>query len=230
MTKQICKTCNQEFVIRDEDFIFYEQMKTVPPLFCPDCRMLRRLAFRNERTLYKRTCDLCKESIISIFTDEAPFPVYCHDCWWGDAWNPKDLGMDYDLNKNFFEQYKELQSKIPRLSLILVNSNGSDYTNCAADNKNCYLIFASDADEDCMYGRLIQESKGSVDCAFLYSSELCYECIDTRQCFKCMFSEQCQSSTDLLFCYNMRNSQNCILCTNGRNISNSILNIKCNKI
>jgi len=227
--KKSCKTCGNEFLIREEDLIFYEQVKTVLPQYCPDCRMMRRLAFRNERTLYKRTCDLCKNNIISIYTKDSPFKIYCHDCWWSDKWNPKDLCMDYDLSKSFFEQYKELQLKVPRLSLILINSTNSDYTNCAADNKNCYLIFASDADEDCMYGRLIQESKGSVDCAFLYSSELCYECIDTRQCFKCMFCEECQTSSDLLFCYNMRNSQNCILCTNGRNMSNSILNVKYSK-
>ena len=39
---KICKTCNIEFEIRDADLVFYEQVKTVPPLYCPDCRMARR--------------------------------------------------------------------------------------------------------------------------------------------------------------------------------------------
>jgi len=227
--QKICKTCDKEFEIRDEDLIFYEQMKTVPPLFCPDCRMARRLAFRNERTLYKRPCDLCKKDIITVYSLESDFKVYCHDCWWSDNWDPRSFAIDYDLNKPFFEQYKELQKKVPRQSMAAVNNVRSDYTNGSAENKDCYLIFAADYNEDCMYGRLLQRDKFCVDCAFLHESELCYECIDCRNCFKCMFCEQCQSSSDLLFCYNMRDSSNCIFCTNGRHLSNAILNIKYTK-
>lgn len=229
MLKEICKTCEKEFVIRDEDIVFYEQMKTGNPLYCPECRMARRLMFRNERILYKRSCDLCKENMITLYSPEAPYKVYCSKCWWSDEWDPKSFATDYDFSKTFFEQYKGLQSKVPRLGLAAFKNIRSDYTNGSAENKDCYLVFASDYNEDCMYGRLLQRDKQCVDCAFLHESELCYECIDCRKCFRCMFSEQCQDSTDLLFCYNLRNSNNCIFCTNGRNISNSILNIKYSK-
>lgn len=224
-----CKNCNKNFEIRKEDLIFYDQVKTIPPLYCPDCRAMRRLAFRNERTFYKRPCDLCKKDMISLYTANSPFKVYCHECWWSDAWDPKSFGQDYDLNKTFFEQYRELQKKVPRMSLMNLNSIRTDYANGTSDNKDCYLIFAGEYNEDCMYSRLIQKCKGCIDCAFIHVSELCYECIDVRECFKCMYSEQCQSSTDLIFCYNMRNSNNCIFCINGRNISNSILNVKYTK-
>jgi len=227
--QKTCKTCKKEFEIRDADLIFYEQMKTVPPLDCPDCRMARRLVFRNERTLYKRPCDLCKRDMITVYSPKSDFTVYCHDCWWSDKWDPKSFAIDYDLNKTFFEQYKELQRKVPRQSMAAVNNVRSDYTNGSAENKDCYLIFAADYNEDCMYGRLLQRDKMCVDCAFLHESELCYECLDSRNCFKCMFCEQCQSSSDLLFCYNMRDSSNCIFCTNGRHLSNTILNIKYSK-
>lgn len=229
MTKEKCKTCNKEFVIRDEDLVFYEQMKTASPFHCPECRMARRLMFRNERILYKRPCDLCQENMITLYSPDAPYKVYCSKCWWSDNWDPKSYAKDYDFSKTFMEQYKELQAEVPRLGLAAFKNIRSDYTNGSAENKDCYLVFASDYNEDCMYGRLLQRDKQCVDCAFLHESELCYECIDCRKCFKCMFSEQCQDSTDLLFCYNLRNSNNCIFCTNGRNISNSILNIKYSK-
>ncbi|MES3032068.1 MAG: hypothetical protein V4699_02370 [Patescibacteria group bacterium] len=224
-----CKTCKTDFEIRKEDLNFYEQVKTVPPLDCPDCRMMKRLAFRNERTFYKRKCDMCQKDMISLYTANSPFPIYCNECWWSDKWDPKSFAQDYDPSKTFFEQYRELQKKVPRLSLMNLNAVRSDYANGASDNKDCYLIFGAENNQDCMYSRLVQTCKGVVDCAFIHKSELCYECIDVRECFKCMFSEQCQSSTDLIFCYNMRNSNNCIFCTNGRNISNAILNVKYTK-
>lgn len=229
MINQTCKTCEKEFVIRDEDLVFYEQMKTVPPLYCPECRMARRLMFRNERILYKRPCDLCKENMITLYVPESPYKVYCSKCWWSDEWDPKSFGKEYDFSKTFFEQYKELQLEVPRLGIMEIQNVRSEYTNGSAQNKDCYLIFASDYNEDCLYSRLLQRDKQCVDCAFLHESELCYECIDCRKCFGCMFSEQCQDSTDLLFCYNLRNSNNCIFCTNGRNLSNTIFNIKYTK-
>lgn len=229
MTKEICKTCEKEFVIRDEDLVFYEQMKTASPLYCPECRMAQRLMFRNERILYKRPCDLCNENMVTLYAPDAPYQVYCSKCWWSDDWDPKSFAKNYDFSKSFLEQYKELQLEVPRLGIMEIQNVRSEYTNGSAQNKDCYLIFASDYNEDCLYGRLMQRDKQCVDCAFLHESELCYECIDCRKCFKCMFSEQCQDSTDLLFCYNLRNSNNCIFCTNGRNISNSIFNIKYSK-
>ncbi|MFA7315226.1 MAG: hypothetical protein WC059_00285 [Candidatus Paceibacterota bacterium] len=229
MTKENCRTCTKEFEIRDEDLVFYEQVKSPSPLYCPDCRMMRRLAFRNERTLYKRACDICKTNGVSLYPDGTPFPVYCHKCWWSDKWDPKDFAMDYDPSRPFFDQFKELQNKVPRIALLVIDSLRCDYTNNAGENKDCYLIFAAENNEDSAYSRLIMKCKSVFDCAFVYDSELCYECIDCRNCFKCMYSEQCQSSSDLYFCYNMRDSQNCILCTNGRHISNSILNTKYSK-
>ncbi len=227
--QQTCKQCSNEFEIRSQDLNFFEQMKSPVPLYCPDCRMMRRLAFRNERTLYKRVCDLCQTDGVSLYPAGTAFPVYCHKCWWSDSWDPRDFAMDYNPARPFLEQFKELQNKVPRIALLVIDSVRCDYTNNAGENKDCYLIFAAENNEECAYARLIMKCKSVFDCAFVYDSEMCYECIDCRSCFKCLYSEQCQTSSDLLFCYNMRDSQNCILCTNGRHMSYCILNEKYSK-
>lgn len=222
--QKTCKSCAKSFEIRKEDLIFYEQVKVPPPNFCPDCRAMRRLAYRNERTLYRRTCDLCKKESVSLYPAGTPFPVYCHQCWWSDQWDPLDFGMDWDKSRPFLEQFGELKNKIPRIGLLVIDSVGSDYTNNAEDNKNCYLLFAAGNNEDCMYGRLVQRCKNSADCAFLYDSELCYECVDTRKSFKCMWGERLQECADVLFSFDMKNCQNCLFCVNGRNLNYCILN------
>ncbi|MEK7092708.1 MAG: hypothetical protein AAB907_03725 [Patescibacteria group bacterium] len=227
--QKVCKTCKNEFEIRKEDLIFYEQMKVPPPLFCPDCRAARRLAFRNERTLYRRVCDMCQKESVSLYPPNTPFPVYCHKCWWSDGWDPLSYGINWDKSKPFLEQFGELKNKIPRIGLLVIDSINSDYTNNAEDNKNCYLLFAAGNNEDCMYGRLVQRCKNSLDCDFLYDSELCYECRDTHRSFKCMFSERLQECVDVLFSFEMRNCQNCIFCVNGRNLNYCIENKQCSK-
>ena len=224
-----CKTCKKDFEIRKEDLIFYDQVKVPPPSMCPDCRAMGRLAFRNERTLYKRACDLCKKDGVSLYMGKTPFPVYCHQCWWGDGWDPAAFAMDYDKSKSFLEQFGELKNKVPRVSLLSINDVNCNYVNNCSENKNCYLIFAAENNEDCFYGRLIMKCKNSMDCAFLYDSELCYECVDTRKSFKCLYGERLQECVDVMFSFDMRNCQNCILCTNGRNLSYCIENKQCTK-
>lgn len=201
-----CINCKTDFISHPDDLSFYEKMQVPPPRYCPPCRMQRRLLHRNERTLYRRPCDNCKKDAVSIYPP-GKFVVYCNPCWWGDSWDGKDFGMEYDPARPFFEQYIELQSKVPRINLLCITSVNSEYTNNAEDNKNCYLLFAAGKNEDCMYGRLVEHCKSVVDCAWTYDSELCYECLDVRQCYGCMFCERCQTSRDLLFCFDVRDSR-----------------------
>jgi uncharacterized protein YbaR (Trm112 family) len=212
----ICQNCKQSFEIDDQDFKFYEKVSAPTPLYCPSCRMQRRLVHRNERSLYKRACDLCEKSVVSIYPEKTPFPVYCQKCWWSDGWDPKNFGLEYNSERPFLEQLQELRNKVPRIALLVITSVNSEYTNNTGDLKNCYLIFAAEKNEDCYYGRLMMNCKFVTDAAFVYDSELCYEVVDCRDSYNCMFSERCQSSTDLLFCFNARDSQNCILSTNIR--------------
>src|SRR3990167_4454590 len=83
-----CQNCKKDFVIEPDDFDFYEKMKVPAPTFCPDCRLQRRLSFRNERMLYKRACDLCGKQVISAYRPENGYNMYCQECWWSDKWNP----------------------------------------------------------------------------------------------------------------------------------------------
>ena len=150
--------------------------------------------------------------------------MYCQKCWWGDGWDPTVYAMDYDKSKSFLEQFAELKNKVPRIGLLVIDSINSDYTNNGGENKNCYLIFAAENNEDCAYSRLIHKSKFIMDCVSTYESELCYECVDCKSCFKCMYGERLQECVDVLFSFDMRNSQNCIFCTSGRNMNYCIEN------
>src|SRR3989344_7484137 len=109
-----CQNCKTDFIIEPEDFDFYKKIDVPPPTFCPECRMMRRLAFRNERMVHKRTCDLCGKGFVGMFPQKVGFPVYCHECWWSDNWDPLAGGVEYDFERPFFDQFQELRSRVPR--------------------------------------------------------------------------------------------------------------------
>lgn len=84
VVKLVCqeKSCGKEFIVISAEKKFYEQKELPLPDHCPACRHRQRMALRSERQLYKRTCDKCKESMLSVYPKEAPYVVYCHKCFW----------------------------------------------------------------------------------------------------------------------------------------------------
>ena len=148
-----CQNCKQEFRIEPEDFTFYEKIKVPPPTFCPECRLIRRLAWRNERSLYKRACKSCKKSIISVFSEDASLNVYCPSCWWSDKWDAMDYAQELDFSKPFLVQVRELLKKVPIMSIFGFESTlvNSSYCNMVDSLKNCYLLHNANFDENVCY-------------------------------------------------------------------------------
>ncbi len=205
-----CQNCKSSFVIEPEDFQFYEKIKVPPPTFCPDCRRQRRYAWRNERTLYKRACDLCKRGIIGLYPAGTKFPVYCHECWFSDKWDPQSYGTEYDFSKPFFEQFKTLGQKIPRLAIWVQNSTNSEYSNQSYSNKNTYLSFALRDSEDVEYCCRAVQLKACTDCTYTHHSESLHQCLDTDKSYKSRFLEEAEGCVDSGFLSHSRNCQNCL--------------------
>ncbi len=213
-----CQHCHHDFVLEPDDFSFYEKIKVPPSTRCPDCRQQRRYAWRNERTLYRRDCDLCGKSTVTIYSPNKDLRVYCLKCWWGDGWDPATYGRDFDFSRPFFEQYHELQKEVPRIALLSKNSINSDYTNHSGDNKNVYLSYTCSWCEDVFYSTWMMKSRNCIDCSYIYDGgEKLYECIDSRKAYHCQNSFLIENCVDCFYCYDCNNCNNCFLSSNLRN-------------
>lgn len=211
-----CQNCKQSFEILQEDLIFYERIKVPPPTWCSECRLIRRMSYRNERTLYKSKCQAPGhgEEMISTFSPEKPDRVYCHKAWWGDTWDATEHAREYDFSKTFFEQMRELWKSVPDIGLFNINPVNSDYCSISENNKNCYLVVGGDFNEDSMYSSFIFNSKECVDCYLVSRSEKNYENTDCISCFNLRYSRYCESSYDSAFLFNCRNCHDCFGCVN----------------
>ena len=209
-----CQNCKSEFVIEPEDFLFYEKIKVPPPTWCPECRLQRRLAWRNERNLYKRVCDLCKKPIISMYSDRVPFPVYCSGCWWGDGWDPREYGTEYDVTKPFFEQFHELMSKVPQEALQGKQSVNSDYSNYTMNAKDAYLSVLIVESENVSFSRFLLQCRDCSGCSMSTKLEKCVRMSRTGFCSDssdCMITEY---SHGVHFMYDCINCSDCYGCIN----------------
>ncbi|MFA6325225.1 MAG: hypothetical protein WCX46_03300 [Candidatus Paceibacterota bacterium] len=213
-----CQNCKKDFIIDSEDFNFYEKIKVPPPTFCPECRLIRRMLWRNFRFLSKRICGLCNKKIISMYPEDKVKIVYCTDCWNSDKRNPLLEGRDYDFSKSFFEQFYELQKETP---LLFIYHSGfllrSEYTNYSVDNKDCYLSFSIVGCENVLYSEIIDNSKNSLDCYGGEKLEGCFFNIDCESNYNTHYAINSNKCIDSMFIFDCSNCQNCFLSSNLRN-------------
>ncbi len=224
-----CQNCRIQFVIEPDDFNFYEKIKVPPPTFCPECRLQRRMAFRNERTLYKRKCDLCGKDIMAMYPADAPFPIYCRDCWYGDGWDPMEWGQDYDFSKPFFVQLRELQIKVPRLHLFQRNSPNSQFSNIIGESKNVYLGYSIVESEYVYYSKSVDRSAEVFDSLFSKNLKQCYENIYGDNNYNSHYLVHSRNCLDSRFLFDCVNCKHCVLSANLRNQEYVIRNKKYSK-
>jgi hypothetical protein len=228
--KKICQNCKTDFFIEPEDFNFYEKIKVPPPTFCPECRQQRRMAWRNDVIFYNRNCSLCERPIISLYHKEKPYVVYCNKCWWSDKWDPLDYGKEIDFSRPFFEQFRELQNKVPLPALFNDDGVGSvncEYTENVTFAKNCYMVSMSWFARDCMYGYSIggPETSDVVDALGIFHySQILYEGIFLEHCYNCRNCYYSSSLTDCSFCYDCKGCSDCFMCVNLRQKKYCIFN------
>ncbi|MEK7585731.1 MAG: hypothetical protein AAB477_00655 [Patescibacteria group bacterium] len=226
METKTCVKCKNSFIIEPEDKDLYSRLGVPITNKCFECRKQHLYAFRNERKLYRRNCDLCSKSTVTIYSKDKPFKVYCPPCFWSDNWDAKDYAQEFDFSKPFFEQFRELQLKAPRMALLTKNSVNSEYTNHSGENKNCYLSFATFASENVLHSSDIwNRGQDIMDCAMITdSATLCYECVDCEKINSCQFCLLVKESNNCSYSYDLKNCNDCFLCYNLRNKSFCILN------
>ena len=233
-----CTQCSSAFEVTSDDLAFYENISPVfngkkelipPPTLCPDCRQQRRLAFRNERCLYHRKCDLTGRQMITMYSPDKPYKIYDQESWWSDNWDPLESGRQYDSSKSFFTQFDELFHVAPRISLINMEHENAEYCNFSLKNKNSYLLFTSAECEDSFYVNRSWRSKNCVDCSSLEDGELCYEVINSDHCYNCRYLQNCANCSDCHLGYNLHGCKNCFACYGLTNASYCIGNKKLEK-
>ena len=200
------------------------------PTFCPECRMIRRLSFRNERNLFRRKDAHTGNDSFSGFPVEANLNTYENNYWNSDQWDPIDYAVEYDFSKTFFEQFYYLLSRVP---LPAKSSAGfminSDYCNEAGRLRNTYLCFDSDFVENSAYLVKATNMNDSFDSHEVIDDELCYEDVMVYKSYRTFYSLDCESCVDVWFSKGLRGCTNCFGCVNLRGKSYYFFNEQLSK-
>ena len=223
---QTCTVCSAPFEVTEDDLVFLDRVSPSfnnkkyalpPPTHCPDCRQQRRLSQCNEHFLYPGQCGLCHKKTITENPPHAHQPIYCRECWYGDGWDARDFGKEYDFNKPFFEQFMELRKTVPAVTL---NQTGtiinSDYIHYAGFSKNCYLIAHADYCEDCCYGYGYKKNTSCMNGYYNLHCEMCNDNVYIHKSYGLVGSQDCVNCHSSAFLKDCIGCKNCFLCTSLR--------------
>ena len=224
-----CQNCKKDFIIEPDDFSFYEKIKVPPPTFCPECRLIRRLGNREERSFFKDQCDFCGKEVVSLFSPESNLMVYCSPCWWSDNWDGTQYGRDYDFSKPFFQQFRELQQLVPNQATNGRNSTNCKYSHGQIRSKDCVFVFGGFQTINCYYCHSPILSCDSMDSDVIWNSDHAYETISSNRVYNTKFvyfSDDCIESS---FLFNCIGCTDCFGCVNLRNQKYYIFNQRYSK-
>ncbi len=222
--QQTCRQCSTSFEITSDDLAFLEKVLPVfngkpaliaPPSSCPLCRCRMRMAWRNERTLYRRNCALCEKSMITIFHPDEPYIVICTSCFWSDQWDPLTYGQTYDFSRPFTDQFVELLHRVPLIGLINLNTEKSEYCHRIFSGRNNYLSFIAIFEPENLYYTYYTIScKDCVDVTNCQYCERCYELTDSERCYQCAFGNRIKNCRDSMFLEDCVGCSHCYRCKN----------------
>ncbi len=224
MSQKTCRISWIPFTIDqwEQDFLgkisptFDGKQYLVPePTLCPTERMIRRLGFRNERSLFYRKCDLTGKQIVAQYPTNSPYKVYDKSVWYSDDWSASSFWRDFDFSRSFFDQFHELMLDVPRMARVQQgNIENSEFCNRVSDCKNCYLLYSSNHDEDSYYGSFVNDGFQCVDNTNVYGCHVCYESVDCYDCQRVFWSEECKNCNDSYFLKSCVGCRDCLFCTN----------------
>lgn len=214
-----CDISGKNFTVSDHEiqlrkkFGFGEGL----PRMSPKHRFQYLGAFWPHWNLHKRKCDKTGQPIVSVFRPDCVYPVWKRKEWFEK--NDPPHAESFDFKRPFFEQAWELFQKCPLPHVFESHNENCEYTDDWYYSRNCYLAHSGEYSEDCWYCYACDHGKDVHYGLFVFYSDLCFDLINSKNCFNSLFLLDCRNVSDSAFLYDCRDCSNCLFCFNLRNKS-----------
>src|SRR3989339_588437 len=182
-----CQNCKQEFVIESDDFAFYGKIKVPPPTFCPDCRLQRRLIFRNEHFLYKVKSDFSELFFFQLNKLLRTVPIFALSVIRGVN---SPYSNNFDGFRNCYLCFNGNYCEDCMYGVTLSNSKNSLDLSACSKCENCYESFWLESCTNCFYCNQCSDSFNLWFCKNCVGCNDCFGSVNLRNKKYCIFNQQ----------------------------------------
>jgi len=123
-------------------------------------------------------------------------------------------------------EFQKLKKEYPHISLYSLNAENC-FGNYIVGSKNSYYVFKVHSLEDCFYMYDSQEDKDCMDCCAVNKSELCYGCMENSMLYNCNFMYWCANCVDCSYMMYSFDCENCFGCFGLKHKKFCVLNEQC---
>ena len=222
--------CEGDFDITKEDIEFYKIFKVPASNYCPTCRRFCRFSHLGFLKFFKRECSAPghTESMLSVFPEECPFPVYDYKYFGSDEFDALELGRDYIDGISPLDQLFDLRKIAPIPSFLNRESSSinSEYSSGGRNSKNCYYTSGVFSSEDVWYSNLVHKSREVMDCRSISECDTIYDIYEGENLYKVRYGFFNKNCSDCTLIFDCRNCSDCFGCVNLRNKRYCIWNVQ----
>lgn len=212
-----CPITGKTFTVSEREMALRRKMGIEgEPDWHPIARWQLLGAFWQHWALHKRKCDKTGKQIVSVFSEDCPYPVWHKDEWIKHADPP---GANFDSSRPVFDQLWDFFRRSPIAHNVGTGNENCEYTDDWWYSKNCYLCHSGYECEDERYCYRNIRVNHAQYCVFSFDSERCVDLINSHNCFHTFFAYNCWQCSDSAFLYDCRNCNHCMFCSNLRNKS-----------
>ncbi len=217
MIRKACPVTGKTFTVSGKEMALRKKLGVEgEPEWHPVARWQLLGAFWQHWALHKRKCGRTGKQIISVFSEDCPYPVWHKDEWVKHADPPS---AEPDLAQPLFPQMWELFRRCPIAHNIGAGNENCEYTDDWWYSKNCYLCHSGAKCEDLRYCYRVAGVRNSQYAVFSFDSERCLDIINCHACFRVIHSYNSWNCSECSFLYDCRNCNHCMFCSNLRNKS-----------
>ncbi|MFA6550674.1 MAG: hypothetical protein WCT36_04970, partial [Candidatus Gracilibacteria bacterium] len=76
-----CEVCEKNYKITSQELEFYKKLNLPIPHSCYLCRHKTRMAKKNPRKLWEKSCAKCGIKTQTTYPPENPSPILCEKCY-----------------------------------------------------------------------------------------------------------------------------------------------------
>lgn len=210
----VCQVSGANIFLSDAEAALRKKLNAPLPRTLPRYTFQQLLAFWQHFAMHRRKCDLSQHSIISVFDEHCPYPVWHRDDWIRRASPPS---AQFNFQAPFFDQLWSLFQRCPIPHNIGAGNENCEYTDDWWYSKNCYLCHSGVNCEDCRACYRIVRLRDCQYCVFSFDCEVCAELVNCHRCYSSLSLVSCQNCTECAFLFDCRNCSDCLWCWNLRN-------------
>jgi len=212
--ERTCALTGEKWLMTDEEISWYKKFNVPPPGHSPAASWLYLAHFSTGYQWWWNKHFDTGEPVLTFIHPASGLKVLPDKEWFARDFSKTT--QEYKPERSFFEQFKELQIKIPLAAFSTAVPAENSIALVSFGDQNSYFVLASKS-KNSYFCDLAKDVEDCSDCVACSSLTSCHNVIQSERLHNCQFVRDSFDCLNSAFLFDCRNCEYCFGATNQRN-------------